>query len=333
MKRSHGLFSFPITATSPRACGPVTLFPKRVSDSRGELPFNYLLRMLLGLRLNSDCIFTPDRWIYETTLSADATPQVLRAANLTARGAVVSNFGPDAAQIMEGGIIVRILEGGDWDRLPLRGTGEITAISIGEESPTSLLHCSTLTCPGGAPGGDGSGGTVTYTSTQSFTATCPDGTTGDPFEASATKTSLVSQGDADALALAQATADANAGIVCVPAGWTLHLDCNLTKIVSHAYPFYAGYGDGSRIDGDSDTEIMIHFVADVSGTGTPLTAPEIEIIFSDADTNGSFDLSVNGASTSGVTGTFVFFNYIFSPSDFSGGGLTVSGCTLTGNPI
>jgi len=53
-----------------------------------------------------------------------------------------------------------------------------------------------------------------WTSTQSYTATCPEGTTGDPYTATATAESTISQAAADALALAAAQAEAEAEIEC-----------------------------------------------------------------------------------------------------------------------
>jgi hypothetical protein len=53
-----------------------------------------------------------------------------------------------------------------------------------------------------------------YTSTQSYTATCPVGQFGPPVTKSATATSFLSQADADAQALSAATAAANAALSC-----------------------------------------------------------------------------------------------------------------------
>lgn len=57
---------------------------------------------------------------------------------------------------------------------------------------------------------------TTYSSTQSYTATCGSGTTGSPVTRSSTKTSTVSQAQADSLALQDATSQANAALVCTP---------------------------------------------------------------------------------------------------------------------
>jgi hypothetical protein len=56
--------------------------------------------------------------------------------------------------------------------------------------------------------------TITYSSTKTYTAHCSEGYIGAAVSRSATKTSTVSQADADTKALAQATIDANAALVC-----------------------------------------------------------------------------------------------------------------------
>jgi hypothetical protein len=59
-----------------------------------------------------------------------------------------------------------------------------------------------------------SGGDTTFTSTRSYTASCPGGTTGSAVTRSATATSTVSQADADARALDAAQDLAEAALVC-----------------------------------------------------------------------------------------------------------------------
>ncbi len=61
---------------------------------------------------------------------------------------------------------------------------------------------------------------TSFTSTRSYTASCGSGTTGSPVTRSSTKTSTVSQADADNLALSDATAQANAALVCTPTSTT-----------------------------------------------------------------------------------------------------------------
>ena len=61
-----------------------------------------------------------------------------------------------------------------------------------------------------------------FTSTQSYTAECPDGYTGEPVTISATRTSIISQADADALALAAATEEAIAALECNPTDCCLY---------------------------------------------------------------------------------------------------------------
>lgn len=54
----------------------------------------------------------------------------------------------------------------------------------------------------------------TFSSTKSFTASCPCGTLGSPVTKTVTYTSFISQADADTQALTQATAQANAALDC-----------------------------------------------------------------------------------------------------------------------
>ncbi len=55
---------------------------------------------------------------------------------------------------------------------------------------------------------------VIFTSTQSYTASCANGTVGEDVEVERTATSAVSQADADAIALRLAREEAEADLVC-----------------------------------------------------------------------------------------------------------------------
>lgn len=65
-------------------------------------------------------------------------------------------------------------------------------------------------------------GRLTFSSTEEFTATCPEGFVGEPVTESATATSMISQADADAQALAAATELAEAQLECIAidVSWT-----------------------------------------------------------------------------------------------------------------
>jgi hypothetical protein len=79
-----------------------------------------------------------------------------------------------------------------------------------------------------------------YTSTKSYTAVCPSGSTGSTVVQQAVYTSIVSQAEADSLALAAATTAATAGLVCVstPAVYTLTIAQSILPSESLTYNLY-----------------------------------------------------------------------------------------------
>jgi hypothetical protein len=97
--------------------------------------------------------------------------------------------------------------------------------------------------------------TTTYTSTQSYTATCSDGYTGS-YTSTQTRTSTVSQADADTKAMDAARIDAQANVVCTPNQTTTY---SSTKTYTATCP--TGY-EGSNTSTQTRTSTISQADAD-----------------------------------------------------------------------
>lgn len=94
---------------------------------------------------------------------------------------------------------------------------------------------------------------IVYTSTQSATASCPEGYTGNPVTATATRESSVSQEDADSLASDDAAAAAAALLVCNP---VVYYGTAVANFTCWDESVKTGYGTGtstvSQMQADAD---------------------------------------------------------------------------------
>ena len=136
MKRSRGLVSSPVAAQ-----------PVRVGQSFVEVPFNYLLRIFLRVKIDADPLISPERVISTTSLSATGSIATLRSATPFSMKATISNLGPYAVRVFESGKTLAILEVNESRDLPMRTTGEITAQAIGGDAPSATVQCTTQSLP------------------------------------------------------------------------------------------------------------------------------------------------------------------------------------------
>jgi hypothetical protein len=107
------------------------------------------------------------------------------------------------------------------------------ATAAAQSAATELLNC-----------------TAAYTSTQSYTAQCPNGTLGNPITKSVTRTSLISQADADSQALQAAQAAAEAELSCGNSNNTQRITIGNQVGPARPFPsvlFLSGYAESDVI--------------------------------------------------------------------------------------